>query len=140
MSNALIIRKRRSVYGTLACTRRFSPGSGLYDQVGLDMQIDLDYLKRLLEAFAAAPGPLTDIQELGGRGVTYRDPQFVFHMELLDDERLIARDDRAPGFGLMRGGDGTEMWSVHPLRLTADGHELLEGLRGPRIWERKCRR
>src|ERR1700730_17784797 len=99
------------------------------------MEIDHDYLKGLLEAYATDPGPLTDIHELEGRGVSYRDPQFVFHMEILDDERLVARADGEPGIGLMRGGDGTEMWSVLPLRLTSDGHRFLEGLRDQRIWD-----
>jgi hypothetical protein len=97
------------------------------------MQIDHEYLKRLLEAFAAASGPLTNIEELEGRGMPYRDPQFVFHMGILEDKALIARDDHKPGFGLTRSVDGFESWGVLPLRLTANGHEFLEALRDQRI-------
>ena len=91
------------------------------------MQIDPDYLKRLLEAFQAAPGPLTDIEQLQAAGISYQDPQFVFHMEILQDRGLIQQPDGEPGFGLIRGADWNyQSWSVVPLRLTADGHDFLQ--------------
>ena len=99
------------------------------------MQIDPDYLKRLLEAFQAAPGPLTDIEQLQAAGISYQDPQFVFHMEILQDRGLIQQPDGEPGFGLIRGADWNyQSWSVVPLRLTADGHDFLQALRDQRIW------
>jgi hypothetical protein len=99
------------------------------------MQIDHEYLRRLLIAFQAARGPLTDIRQLSEAGIQYDDPQFVFHMEILQDKGLVERADGDPGFGLVRGADWNyHSWSVVPLRLTAQGHELLEGLRDPRIW------
>lgn len=99
------------------------------------MQIDHDYLKRLLEAFQAAPGPLTDIQQLESVGIPYEDPQFIFHMEILQDKGLVERADGNSGFGLFRGADWNyHSWAVVPLRLTATGHEFLEALHDKRIW------
>jgi hypothetical protein len=92
------------------------------------------YLKRLLETFEAGPGPVIDINALSAAGISYSDPQFIFHMEIFQDEGLVERVDHERGFGLVRGIDGFESWSVVPLRLTADGHKLLETLRDQRIW------
>lgn len=97
------------------------------------MQIDHDYLKRLLEAFQAAPGPLTDIEQLETAGISYSAPQFVFHMDILHEEGLIEQPDGEPGYGLYRG-IGSESWAVLPLRLTSAGHRFLEGLRDQRLW------
>ena len=98
------------------------------------MKIDQDYLKSLLEAFEASPNPVTDIRELGERGFDHEDKRFVFHMDLLHDQQLIARDDGRPGFGCVRGAGDSLGWSVVSLRLTADGHEFLEAIRNKEIW------
>jgi hypothetical protein len=97
--------------------------------VSCEMQIDYDCLKQLLEAFAAAPRPTTDIEELKAAGLDYETDQFLFHMEILDDYRLIAQPDGDPGIGVQRSIDGYVVWGVIPLRLTAAGHEFLDGLR-----------
>lgn len=93
------------------------------------MQIDYDYLKQLLEAFAGAPGPTTDIHELQERGIPINDPQFLFHMEILQDKGLIGQPDGSRGIGVVRSVDGFVSWGAIPLRLTADGHEFLDGMR-----------
>jgi len=96
------------------------------------MQIDYDYLKNLLEAFAGAPRPTTDIEELKERGLDYETDQFLFHMEILADQDFIRQPDGDSGFGVFRSIDGHTSWSVLPLRLTADGHRFLDGLRDER--------
>ena len=93
------------------------------------MQIDNDYLKQLLEAFAAASSPTTDIEELKTRGLDYSTAQFLFHMEILQDKGLIAQADGDPYIGVLRSIDGHVSWGAVPLRLTAAGHEFLEGMR-----------
>lgn len=100
------------------------------------MQIDHDYLKRLLEAFQAAPRPVTDINELQCAGIAC-DDQFVFHMGVLHDKGFIEREDGEPGFGILSGIgglDGEIVWMAASLRLTADGHEFLEALHDKRVW------
>jgi hypothetical protein len=98
------------------------------------MKIDQDYLKKLLEAFEAAPTPIVDIDELEKSGIEYDTDQFVFHMGILTDQGFIERDDREPGFGLVRGIDGHMSWAAIPLRLTARGHEFIEALRNKEVW------
>lgn len=93
------------------------------------MQIDYDYLKQLLEAFAAAPRPTTDIEELKNRGIEYDSDQFLFHMEILQDKGLIEQPDGDPGIGVSRSADGFVSWAAIPLRMTAAGHEFLDGMR-----------
>ena len=93
------------------------------------MQIDYDYLKRLLEGFADAPRPTTDIEELKATGLDYDTDIFAFHMEILEDKGFIGQPDGDPGIGLQRDSDGGCHWGAIPLRLTAAGHEFLDGLR-----------
>lgn len=99
------------------------------------MTPDQDYLKKLLETCEAAPAPIFDISELQAAGFDYEsDPQFVFHMNILNDLGLIERDDREPGFGLERGVDGYMSWGALPLRLTAQGHQFIGALRNKEVW------
>ena len=98
------------------------------------MKPDQDYLKKLLEACEAAPPPIFNIEELQAAGLYYSTDKLVFHMNILDDLGLIERDDREPGFGLVRGIDGYMSWSVLPLRLTAQGHQFVEALRNKEVW------
>jgi hypothetical protein len=93
-----------------------------------EMKIDQDYLKKLLEAFEAAPMPITDIEQLKQAGIEYDDDQFVFHMRILTDQGFLERDDGDPGFGMFRGVDGHISWSV------ARGHEFIEALRNKEVW------
>ena len=94
------------------------------------MQIDYDYLRRLMEAFAEAPRPTTDIEELQKVGLDYETDIFVFHMQILQDHNFIAQPDGDRDIGLRFGiGDDDPSWGAVPLRLTAAGHEFLDGLR-----------
>jgi hypothetical protein len=97
------------------------------------MKPNPDYLKRLLTAFQDAPAPTTDIREIEAAGVPYNDPQFEFHMRLLNDHGYVERDDGRPGIGLSGSFDG-KMWSVIPLRLTASGHEFAEALSNNKVF------
>ena len=50
------------------------------------MKPDLDYMKKLLEAFKSAPEPTTDINRLKDAGLDYEDKQFEFHMDIFRDK------------------------------------------------------
>ena len=100
------------------------------DQVRVElMQIDYDYLKQLLEAMAAAERPWTDIEELKVRGIDYESDQFLFHMEILCDNGLIRQPDGSSDIGMRLSADRIVSWAAVPLRLTAEGHEFLDGMR-----------
>jgi hypothetical protein len=98
------------------------------------MKIDHDYLKKMLEAFEAAPAPIFYVTDFEAARLDINDPQFIFHMEILDDQGFIVRDDRSAGFGLMRSADGSAFWSILPLRLTAQGHDFIEALKNKEVW------
>lgn len=99
------------------------------------MKIDQDYLKRLLEACQASEKPTFDIEDLKAAGFDYYDPQFEFHMRLLDDEGLIEQDNGLPGLGLEKSLDASfQQWSVLPLRLTTSGHRFIEALSNKEVW------
>jgi hypothetical protein len=99
------------------------------------MKPDPDYLKSLLSAFRDAPGPTTDIQELQRSGLDYEDPRFEFHLKRLADDGYVESDSGRGGIGLDKGADGTCMWSVIPLRLTATGDEFAEALSNDKALE-----
>ena len=92
------------------------------------MKINDDYLRGLLEAFEAAEGIFTDIEELKSRGYSYEEDIFAFHLQFLNDEGLV-KSEIGPGFGMDTASDGAVMWSVIPLRLTANAHRFLRRLR-----------
>lgn len=98
------------------------------------MNIDQDYLKTLLEACQASEKPTFDIEDLKAAGLGYNDVRFEFHMRILTDRAFIERDDGDPGFGLTKGIDGFQSWSVLPLRLTALGHQFIEALSNKEVW------
>lgn len=98
------------------------------------MKIDQDYLKKLLEACQVSEKPTFDIEDLQTAGFDYNNPQFEFHMMILTDQRFIELDDGDRGFGLTKGADGFQSWSVLPLRLTASGHQFIEALANNEVW------
>ncbi|MDU7382441.1 MAG: DUF2513 domain-containing protein [Enterobacteriaceae bacterium] len=98
------------------------------------MKIDHEYLKGLLESFEASDEPYTDISKLEQAGYDCRTHEFLFHMRLLDDQKLIARTDGSYGFGFFETADGGGTWAVLPLRLTASGHDFLEAIRNKEVW------
>ena len=99
------------------------------------MKPDPEYLKRLFEAFEAAPRPYTDILQLKAAGLDYEADEFEFHMGLLDDRGFIEQEGHRHGFGLEQSADGSfAQWSVLPLRLTAAGHEFAEALHNKEVW------
>ncbi|MEH6560500.1 MAG: DUF2513 domain-containing protein [Marinobacter sp.] len=99
------------------------------------MKIDRDYLKGLLEAFQAAKGPFTDIREVKEKGFDYEEDNFIFHSDILLDRGFIESLSPRDGIGYQRMGNGGCTWSVVPLRLTADGHDFIETLNAPNVWE-----
>lgn len=98
------------------------------------MTIDKTYLKGMLEAFANASEPTTNITELEKEGFKYTESIFLFHLQILSDQGLI-KSKIGSSLGFTRGGKGDIMWSVVPLRLTSNGHDFLDGLRNSLVWE-----
>lgn len=99
------------------------------------MKINRDYLKGLLEAFQASEGPFTNIRELKEKGFDFEEDDFIFHSDILLDRGFIESLSPRGGIGYQRMGNGDCTWSVVPLRLTADGHDFIETLNAPNVWD-----
>ncbi|ELY2772359.1 DUF2513 domain-containing protein [Cronobacter malonaticus] len=101
------------------------------------MKINQDYIKELLCAFEDTEGPDTLLTELEAKGYNRDDSDFIFHMRLLADNKLIERVDGRRGFGhLIRCSlsDHVYYWMITPLRLTAKGHDFLSDIRQKEVW------
>jgi hypothetical protein len=88
------------------------------DEGGIEMKPDPEYTRKLLTAFEEAPEPTTDLEELQERGIDCKSKEFRFHMQLLEDDGFVRREDGEWGLGLDRSADGLYTWNVLPLRLT----------------------
>ena len=100
------------------------------------MKPNVDYLKKLLEAFRDSTKPTTNIEELKKAGLDYKqDPQFEFHLRILVDDQYIENDDGSRDIGFQRGGDGYASWGAVPLRLTSSGHEFAAALCDQSVFE-----
>lgn len=100
------------------------------------MRIDHDYLRSLLTAFLDAEGPTTDIDELRAHGIDHDDAKFLFHLQLMEDESLVVGILGNGELGYPRSIDGYGVWSVLPIRLTAQGHHFAEALLHDTVWKR----
>ena len=101
------------------------------------MKIDQEYLKKLLIAFEDTDGPDTILSELEEAGFS-KDNNFIFHMRLLNDNRLIIRIDSQAGFGhefREHVGGYDYRWIETPLRLTTKGHDFIVDLRQKEVWQ-----
>lgn len=98
------------------------------------MKPDLDYTKRLLDAFEASEEPFTTFLKLQSHGIDTDDPMYLFHLRLLDDRGLVVSTGRVTNLGVTVGHGGVVMAPV-PLRLTADGHDFAAALRQPKVLE-----
>ena len=98
------------------------------------MKIDTDYLKGFLKACQDSKKPFTNIHELRKAGFDCQDEQFIFHLQILEDQGLVQEaTDRDLGYEFTAGGK--LVWREKPLRLTAAGHEFIGNLEKSEIWE-----
>jgi hypothetical protein len=94
------------------------------------MKLNNNYLIKFLEAFETSEKPVIDLYDLQKLGFNYEvDEKFVFYMQFMNDNGFIEREDNSPGFGFDKAADGSVMWSILPLRLTASGHKHLNTIK-----------
>ncbi len=98
------------------------------------MRIDQEYLKNILNAFTDSPRSFVWVADIEARGVGV-DDKFLFHIQILEDQHFIECLDKKSelGYEITLGGDFT--WHSRPLRLTASGHEFVEAINRPEIWD-----
>jgi len=98
------------------------------------MQIDQEYLRRILNRFIDSPRSFVWVADIMQDGVEL-DDKFLFHMQILEDQRFIECLDKKSqlGYEILLGGE--YKWNSRPLRLTAAGHEFVDAINRPEIWE-----
>lgn len=98
------------------------------------MKIDQDYLKLILNAFIESPRASAWVGDIVDRGVEI-DDKFLFHMQILEDQRFIECLDKRSDLGYEISLGGNFEWKSRPLRLTAAGHEFVDAINRQEIWE-----
>ncbi len=99
----------------------------------LKLKIDQEYLKTLLNTFIDSSRSFIWISDFMDKGIKI-DDAFLFHIQILEDQRFIECLDKKSdiGYEITLGGDFE--WSSRPLRLTAAGHEFVEAINRSEIW------
>ena len=97
------------------------------------MKPDLEFLKKILTTLQASPRPWPTIGELENAGVD-ADEDLCLHLELLDDYGFIQSKADDGSFGFQDGIGGEIYWADVPVRITASGHEFIEAMEKPEIW------
>lgn len=98
------------------------------------MNIDTHYLKGLLGAFKSSNTPFTNINILKEHGFHHDDDSFLFHMQMLEDKRLV-RACTGSGIGYSHTESGETVWLTRNMRLTSEGHDLALALERGEVWE-----
>lgn len=98
------------------------------------MKIDQDFLKAVLNTFLDSDQSFIWPNEILERTGTEMDDRFLFHMQILEDQRFVECLDRHRGLGYEIHMGGQFEWRSHPLRLTATGHEFAEALNRDDVW------
>lgn len=98
------------------------------------MQIDQDYLREILNAFIESPRSFIWVADIVSRGIKI-DDKFLFHVQILEDQNFIECLDKKSELGYEITLEGAFTWNSRPLRLTASGHEFVEAINRPEIWD-----
>ena len=98
------------------------------------MKIDQEYLKSMLNTFIDSPQSFIWVNAFIERGIEM-DDKFLFHIQILEDQKLIECLDKKSDLGYEITLGGEYRWQSRPLRLTATGHEFVEAMNNAEIWE-----
>ena len=99
------------------------------------MSIDQEYLKALLTIFLESRRSFVELGDFEQKGIAI-DDRFLFHIQLLEDQSLIERQNKEKDLGYRIALGGNFEWISKPLRLTASGHEFAEALNRKEVWEK----
>lgn len=98
------------------------------------MKIDQEYLRQILNSFIESERSFVWIADILDKGIEI-DDKFLFHMQILEDQQFIECLDKKSELGYEITLGGNFEWKSRPLRLTAAGHEFLEAINRPEIWD-----
>ncbi|MBH03982.1 MAG: hypothetical protein CMP08_07645 [Xanthomonadales bacterium] len=97
------------------------------------MRQDPDYLKLLLNQIQASPEPWPYLSEIENETIE-ADAKMLFHLELLEDDGFIKGPEGVKSFAFHRDG-ADYLCGDPPIRLTAKGHQFIEAMDQPEIWQ-----
>ena len=101
------------------------------------MKIDSDYVKKILIKAQSSERAIFNIYDLVETKSEISDEKFVFHMQILSDQKLIVTDsDNSSDIGVSRTGNGQVNWRLTHLRLTSAGHDFIEALTNDTVWNK----
>ncbi len=98
------------------------------------MKIDQEYIKLMLNTFLESPRSFIWVADFVKKGIEM-DDKFLFHMQILEDQKFIEPLDKVSSLGYEIQLGGEYSWHSRPLRLTASGHEFIEAMNKAEIWE-----
>ena len=98
------------------------------------MKIDQPYLRELLNSFIDSTRSFIWVSDCIDRGIEI-DDKFLFHMQILEDQGFIECLDKRSDLGYEITLGGEFSWHSRPLRLTAAGHEFVDAINRPEVWE-----
>lgn len=99
----------------------------------IKLKIEQDYLKKMLNTFTDSPRSFIWISDFIDKGIKI-DDTFLFHIQILEDQRFIECLDKKSDIGYDITLGGNFEWNSRPLRLTAAGHEFVEAINRSEIW------
>ena len=98
------------------------------------MKIDQEYLRKILNSFIESERSFVWVADIMEQGIEI-DDKFLFHMQILEDQNFIECLDKKSELGYEITLGGNFDWQSRPLRLTASGHEFVEAINRPEIWD-----
>ncbi|AVW98949.1 MULTISPECIES: DUF2513 domain-containing protein, partial [Vibrio] len=112
------------------------------------MKIDLDYLSKILKVFLDSANAHVNINDISGSGIAVQsetenykmDEQFLFHFQILVENRLISNRELVTGslqpLGIQFGFRGQVTLNVVELRLTQCGHDFASALNNKEVLQK----
>ena len=88
----------------------------------------------MLNTFIDSPQAFIWVNAFIERGMEM-DDKFLFHIQILEDQRFIECLDKKSDLGYEITLGGEYRWQSRPLRLTASGHEFVEAMNNAEIWQ-----
>ncbi|BCI77694.1 DUF2513 domain-containing protein [Vibrio cholerae] len=112
------------------------------------MKIDLDYLSKILKVFLDSANAHVNVNDISSAGIAVQsetennklDEQFLFHFQILVENRLISNRELVTGslqpLGINFGAAGHVTLNVADLRLTQCGHDFASALNNKEVLQK----
>ncbi|WP_217517433.1 DUF2513 domain-containing protein [Vibrio metschnikovii] len=112
------------------------------------MKIDLDYLSKILKVFLDSANAHVNINDISSAGIAVKsetenyklDEKFLFHFQILVENRLISNRELVTGslqpLGIHFGAAGHVNLNFADLRLTQCGHDFASALNNKEVLQK----